>query len=462
MNFESEIAQKAREDLFKTALNEETEVDSLLAYYRERIANFEKERFEWIGRFEQVKLSQEEKHRTEWDLRRAKDEIADLQRALSDARLKIFEEKQLNLKLSSENAQLMERADLDKNKIGNLVNACNLVEQKIVFKRNEKPSIMTKFVNNNDLNIEFHKTNTKQKNTAGPSRVDAFVNKNTESKAIYKTMILNSNNDDLDQSLQNHLANISQSVDQAADNKLLSCHLSTLREELDRREREIQIQREELNKRMEELSSKNKKIEKLNIELNKEFFAQRVRFEQVEHRLQQENELLRMKNVSIANQLGEVKSSAELENKITKDLVEKRSIEYAEKFKVKARKKEDKLTVVKDQYKKVQTVYIEKISQLESNLRSLKDQYTSLKKKKNLEIAGYKSEIKNLQTQFKILLRDIELETSSKTKLKEKKPSSKRLKGAKIDYYDGQDQSLDATDLHKMKNVIEGINNNIS
>lgn len=84
---------KAKEDFFKTALNEETEVNSLIAYYRQKISAFEAERFEWMARFEQLKLSQEEKHKQEWDLKRSKNEIADLQRALSDSRVKLFEEK---------------------------------------------------------------------------------------------------------------------------------------------------------------------------------------------------------------------------------------------------------------------------------------------------------------------------------------------------------------------------------
>ena len=99
---------------------------------------------------------------------------------------------------------------------------------------------------------------------------------------------------------------------------------------------------------MNDILSKNKKLEKLNIELNKEFFAQRINFEQIEHKLQQENELLRLKNVSIANQLGSISTSAELENKITKELLEKRSTEYAQKFKNKARRKEEKLVQTKD------------------------------------------------------------------------------------------------------------------
>ena len=380
-----ETADKTKEDFFKTALNEETEVNSLLAYYRERISNFERERFEWLSRFEQVKLSQEQKHKLEWDVRRSKDEIADLQRALSDARLKLFEEKQISLKLSAENEQLLERADCDGRKIGELMNVCNPVEQKIIFKKNQKPSIMTKFVNN-DLNIDYHKkgkqaTSNLSKNNR---RVDSLVS-DPVPKTLYKTLVMPYREDgevDEDGSFRNthdlgdneneQFGFSGNSKYESEEKRVLRCHLNSLRDELETREREIQLERQDLNRRMNEILSKNKKLEKLNIELNKEFFAQRINFEQTEHKLQQENELLRLKNVSLANQLGSVSTSAELENKITKDLLEKRSTEYAQKFKNKARRKEEKLVQIKDQYKKVQAVYVEKIADLEKDMRELK------------------------------------------------------------------------------------------
>ena len=49
-------------DLFNLALNEEADHESLLSYYRQRILDFDKERSEFLERFEQVRFSQEEKH----------------------------------------------------------------------------------------------------------------------------------------------------------------------------------------------------------------------------------------------------------------------------------------------------------------------------------------------------------------------------------------------------------------
>lgn len=123
-----ESTHKAKEDFFKTALNEETEVNSLVAYYRQKISAFEAERFEWMSRFEQLKLSQAEKHKKEWDLKRSKNEIADLQRALSDSRVKLFEEKQTLLKVTAEKNQLELMMKDSKVKLGELMSVCNPVE----------------------------------------------------------------------------------------------------------------------------------------------------------------------------------------------------------------------------------------------------------------------------------------------------------------------------------------------
>ena len=135
-----ESQAKAKEDFFKTALNEETEVYSLLAFYRQKIAQFEAERFEWMARFEQLKLSQEEKHKQEWDIRRSKNEIADLQRALSEARVKLFEEKQTLMKVAAEKSQLEKILGDNKIKLGELMNVCSPVEQKILLQKGQKPS----------------------------------------------------------------------------------------------------------------------------------------------------------------------------------------------------------------------------------------------------------------------------------------------------------------------------------
>lgn len=74
-------------------------MNSLLAYYRSKISEFDRERTEWLAKIEEIRISYEEKHRLEWEGLKRKEEITELQRTLSESKMMLFEERQLNLRL---------------------------------------------------------------------------------------------------------------------------------------------------------------------------------------------------------------------------------------------------------------------------------------------------------------------------------------------------------------------------
>lgn len=157
--------------------------------------------------------------------------------------------------------------------------------------------------------------------------------------------------------------------------KVLIEHVYYLREELDKRERESGGYHAENVKRIKEVTEKNQKLEKVQCELNKEYFLQRAKFEELEQKLNEENQLLRLKNVSISKELDDLRQRAQQEIHINKELADKKSEEYTHKYKNQVRMKEDTLQVVKDQYSKVQHIYIAKIKTLEEALGGLKSRY---------------------------------------------------------------------------------------
>jgi len=74
----------------------------LLDYYRQRVENFEKERVEWLQRLEAIRLSQEDNHKLEWELKKRTEEVMDLQDALKKNSLGIHEERKQIYSLTSE------------------------------------------------------------------------------------------------------------------------------------------------------------------------------------------------------------------------------------------------------------------------------------------------------------------------------------------------------------------------
>ena len=123
----------------KLAVNDENEINTLLTYYRARLADFDKERQEWLEKLEVNRTSQEEKHRSEWELQKRKDEISDLQKTISELKLSLFDERQQILKLKKENDLLRIKEVEDRKKISELLSMTNSVEEEVVMYKDLRP-----------------------------------------------------------------------------------------------------------------------------------------------------------------------------------------------------------------------------------------------------------------------------------------------------------------------------------
>ena len=86
----------------------------LLNYYRNKVDNQENERFEWLAEIEQMKYNIENVHEKEDAILQIKHQMAELQKALSDSHLAIYDEKnQVNaLRLDYEDLVKIEKSDV--------------------------------------------------------------------------------------------------------------------------------------------------------------------------------------------------------------------------------------------------------------------------------------------------------------------------------------------------------------
>ncbi|OXB59786.1 hypothetical protein ASZ78_012098, partial [Callipepla squamata] len=78
----------------------------LLEYYRKKIADFDEEHEDLVKRLERYKETYDEQHRLQWEVRQREEEIAELQKALSDMQVYLFQEREQVLRLYSENDRL--------------------------------------------------------------------------------------------------------------------------------------------------------------------------------------------------------------------------------------------------------------------------------------------------------------------------------------------------------------------
>lgn len=125
--------------LLPLALNDQSDLNSLLAYYRSRIESFEDERREWLQKMEEIREKQDLKHKTEWELKKRREEISELQRTLSEAKLIIFDERQKSLKLTRDNDLMKIREVEDRRKIGELLAMTDSVEEEVNLFKDLRP-----------------------------------------------------------------------------------------------------------------------------------------------------------------------------------------------------------------------------------------------------------------------------------------------------------------------------------
>ncbi|CAF5219500.1 unnamed protein product, partial [Rotaria magnacalcarata] len=78
-------------------------------------------------------------HKLEWELRKRENEIVELQKAISDLQIYLFQEREQVLRLYAENDRLKIQELQDRKKINRLLNLCGVTEEEITYFIKEPP-----------------------------------------------------------------------------------------------------------------------------------------------------------------------------------------------------------------------------------------------------------------------------------------------------------------------------------
>lgn len=130
-------------------------------------------------------------------------------------------------------------------------------------------------------------------------------------------------------------------------NRLFSDQINILKEELNVKLEEAKIRNSYDNTMIKNIEEKLQKKERHLLETTKEYFAYRMKSNENDKRLHEENELLRLRNAAIANKLLIFSKQNEIECKVSKELTEKRTEEYTNKYRNQIRSKEESLQLIK-------------------------------------------------------------------------------------------------------------------
>nr|XP_056702568.1 coiled-coil domain-containing protein 77 [Euleptes europaea] len=115
----------------------------LLEYYRKKIAQFDEEHEELVKRLEKYKATYDEQHKLQWEMQQREEEIAELQKALSDMQVYLFQEREHVLRLYAENDRLKIRELEDRKKIQHLLALVGTDNGEVTYFHKEPPHKVT-------------------------------------------------------------------------------------------------------------------------------------------------------------------------------------------------------------------------------------------------------------------------------------------------------------------------------
>uniref|UniRef100_A0A672NG94 Coiled-coil domain-containing protein 77-like n=1 Tax=Sinocyclocheilus grahami TaxID=75366 RepID=A0A672NG94_SINGR len=115
----------------------------LLEFYRQKVAQFDGEHDDLLQMLEKCRSTAEEQHQLQWEVRQREEEIAELQNALSDMQVYLFQEREQALRLYAENDRLKIRELEDRKKIQHLLALVGPDPGEIAYFHREPPHEVT-------------------------------------------------------------------------------------------------------------------------------------------------------------------------------------------------------------------------------------------------------------------------------------------------------------------------------
>jgi hypothetical protein len=507
----------------------------LVDYYRMRVENFDKERVENLEKLEQLKLTQEEQHKMEWENKRRKDEITELQEIVSRNNNMLNRERRQNLFLQFELENREMRNQEDRRRLIDIMKLAEPVEQTYKLYQDKRPDVKEKFAYydgyvpenrslvkpglsthtplgetidesslrnrtkspvsmfsretnyslnnksnikskgvsgignkysggtsslcNNSVNSNFKDSNSNVKNKykintntahTNSNTLTALTDDNSKSKGLCNNYTNNTNsinNINKPSSTKIYYSkNINKSKSKIPcekDVKIVNKNdleyriypsdekqqivrtivlpkeeESLLIEEVNFLKKQVKQTREfyenQLNKmdesrklkdeetklqlltaseRIEELIKRNQKLENLNYEITKDYLHLKFDSSQVEKRLYEELELIKLQNESLSSCVKDLSSKRLEDKELCKNDFERKTKELSTVLRNQIRNYEEQNNLIKEQYKQVQKVFTNKLKDMEDKLTTMTSKYKLLESRRNNEHEGYLNEI---------------------------------------------------------------------
>ena len=408
----------------------------LIDYYRLVVETFETERIKNYELLQNIKISNEDQHKVDWEIKRRKDEIIELENALHEINMALNNERKKAIHYGKVIENCKSMAKEDKRRIKQLLELSEPIEQTIKLVQNKEPTKLEKYSNFNfeeclgddnivdspdNVSITKAMKNTKIKgaNKAKSSNkkmavksnygqgYNPFEKKNQEIKYrippsdekqnIIRTVLFPENEKTDELSSQNfELKKEIELIKELYEEKLKKIEENRLLKEERFRQQCISYKT-----KADDLIKENQKLEKLNFATAKDYLELKYQNGIEEQKKHEELEKLKQENAILENQLKNiVKKSSQDKSRALKDYT-KKTREISEHLGNQVRIEDQKTKIIRSQYEELQKKFEPSIKNLENKSKALINKCKFLEGRKMNEYIGYINEIELMRKRIR-------------------------------------------------------------
>ena len=389
--------------MHRKELGELKPTPELLKYYRDRVTDFEREREELIGRLDAIGIRRAEQHQAEWELKKRTEEVAELQKALSDAHAYLFEERDRLLAMQAENDELKLQEVEDRRRIQHLLQLMNPSEQEVTFSRDAPPETIALYPKSTaQSDLKQREAQQKQRGPA-PHYPASGGGKTSQhpphvqqppqaSDRVMRTVFLPAaNTESLILKIESLQAQLNE------QRKFSNERIAALLEDRRIRDADESVQREASEKKARELGERLARTEDLLQKATKDYILQRREAQNAHAELHEEEARLAMELEKLGKERKQMKEAAEQAAADAKAKAEAEAEAYIAQFRDQLKRREDDIHSLESVHSAVAAQYERRINELEGQLRTLRKKHKELEHRRALDLEGFTADVTTLR-----------------------------------------------------------------
>ena len=386
------------ETMHRKELGELKPTPELLRYYRDRVQDFEREREELIARLDAIGVRRAEQHQAEWELKKRTEEVAELQKALSDAHAYLFEERDRLLAMQAENDELKLQEVEDRRRIQHLLQLMNPSEQEVTFSRNAPPETIALYPKGTaQSDLKAREVAAQQRGPAphhpGTKNLPPHVQQPPQpSDRVMRTVFLPAaNTESLILKIESLQAQLNE------QRKFSNERIAALLEDRRIRDADESVQREAAEKKCQELADRLNRTEDLLQKATKDYILQRREAQNAHAALHEEEARLAMELAKLTDERKRMKDAAERAAADAKAKAEAEAEAYIAQFRDQLKRREDDIHSLESVHSAVAAQYERRINELEGQLKTLRRKHKELEHRRALDLEGFTADVTTLR-----------------------------------------------------------------